>query len=338
MSNPTSRRMSRWAMVIINYNTREHLRHCLDSIYANSANGVPADANGNAVEIIVVDNNSRDGSAALVREHFPQATLYANTANTGYGAAANQAIAACDADVVLLLNSDTLLQRDTVASLQRYMDAHPDAAVVGPRLHNADNSLQPSCYPYPTPLNLFWEESLLSRLAVQLPGVRERYLRTWAHDAARSVPWVLGAVLAIRRAPFLAVGGFDPAFFMYFEEIDLCYRLYMQGWEIHFAPVTTVIHAGGASTSQQPAKMQQRLFRSTQVFYARHYGAGQWRLLRLLMLPIFALRLGREAMRYGAAREPQARSHAREMVQMRYRVLRECLAARAPTPAAGANL
>jgi GT2 family glycosyltransferase len=308
------RTMSTIAIVIVNYNTREHLRHCLASIEACAAD-----------EVIVIDNASTDGSVEMVRRDFPQVTLLDRDSNIGYGAAANEAIMQCNADYVLLLNSDTLLQPESARALQAYLDQYPLAAIAGPRLHNTDGTLQASCYPQPTPFYLFLEESLIGRLLAHVPGVRYLYLRTWAHDEARTVPWVLGAALAIRRDAFLSVGGFDPEFFMYFEEIDLCHRLAAKGWQIHFAPVTTIVHAGGASTSQRYAEMQYRLFKSTQLFYHRHYSRWQLHLLRLTMIPIITARLLRDALAYVRTRATQESEKSRATLQVRYRMLRECL-------------
>ena len=103
-----------------------------------------------------------------------------------------------------------------------------------------------------------------------IPLLRNSYLRTWPHNAARVVPWLKGAALAIRRTAFDAVGGFDPSYFMYFEDADLCYRLTAAGWQVHFTPATTVVHVGGASTSQYRAEMNVRLLTSTIQFYQRH--------------------------------------------------------------------
>jgi GT2 family glycosyltransferase len=308
--------MTTIAIVIVNYNTSEHLRRCLASI-----------GEENNTEIIVVDNASQDGSAEMVRTTFPHVTLLARSFNIGYGAAANEAVAGCDADSILLLNSDTLLQCNSVHALRSYLENHPQAAVVGPRLHNPDGTLQASCYPFPTPFFLFLEESLLGRLVGRVPALRERYLRTWQHNKARIVPWVLGAALAFRRDAFLAVGGFDPTYFMYFEEIDLCYRLAALGWQSHFAPVTTIVHAGGASTSQQYAEMQYRLFISTQHFYRRHYAGWQLQTFRLAMIPIFIARLLRDAIRLGRTRTPQEREKSLATLQVRLRMLRECMIA-----------
>lgn len=211
----------------------------------------------------------------MVRVEYPWVTLHANQTNPGYGAAANQAIANCTAEYVLLLNSDTLLQAGALKALSSYLDLHPRAALVGPRLVEADRTLQASCYPFPTPLNTFLENStsaiFLGRLIRRhIPLLRNSYLRTWPHTSARVVPWIKGAALAIRRTAFEAVGGFDESYFMYFEDADLCYRLNAAGWQVHFAPVTTVVHMGGASTGQWRTEMAVRRLASTFQFYQQH--------------------------------------------------------------------
>jgi N-acetylglucosaminyl-diphospho-decaprenol L-rhamnosyltransferase len=306
-------------VVIINHNTRTHLYQCLTSVIASGHNG----------PIVVVDNASTDGSAEMVRACFPQVDLVVYPTNLGYGAAANLVIAGCQTDYVLLLNSDTVLAAGVVHALQGYLDQHRQVAIVGPRLHNPDGTLQASCYPSPTPFQLFLQESLMGRLVGHVPGLRAHYLRTWAHDEVRAVPWVLGAALAIRRAAFVEIGGFDAAFTMYFEETDLCHRLWhaspARAWEVHFAPVGVVIHVGGASTSRYYAKMQAQLFESMQLFYARHFSRSQALRLRVLMLPVVAARLVQDAARYARARNDQARTRFAEILRVRGGMLRRCL-------------
>jgi GT2 family glycosyltransferase len=255
------------AVAIVNYNTREHLRACLASVRLERPR-----------EVVVVDNASSDGSAEMVRAQYPSVRLRANERNLGYGAAANQAVGCCTAEYVLLLNSDTLLQPGALKALSDYLAQHACAAIVGPRLVDPDGTLQASCYPFPTPLNTFLENStmaiFLGRLIRRhIPLLRNSYLRTWPHNAARVVPWIKGAALAIRRTAFDAVGGFDESYFMYFEDADLCYRLNAAGWQVHFAPVTTVVHVGGASTMQWRTEMAVQLLASTMRFYRRHSSA-----------------------------------------------------------------
>jgi GT2 family glycosyltransferase len=263
-SHPDGTKTDSITVVIINYNTCQELQACLGSIKPEEAG-----------EVVVVDNNSSDGSVEMVRSKYPWVMLHANKRNLGYGAAANQAIAKITAPYVLLLNSDTLFEQRALEALSCYLDQHPKAAIVGPRLANSDGTLQASCYPFPTPLDTFLENSnsavVLGRLIRRcVPGIRRLYLRTWPHDSARIVPWVKGAALMIRREAFSAVGGFDESFFMYFEDADLCYRLRNAGWEVHFAPVTTIVHVGGASTEQVRADMAVQLLHSTSLFYQRH--------------------------------------------------------------------
>ena len=273
-------------VVIINYNTVRHLRTCLKSVERSTA-----------VEVIVVDNASTDGSAAMVETEFPWVHLVCNEENPGYGAAANQAIADCQDPYVLLLNSDTRIQPGSLQELSSYLDRNPEAAIVGPRLVNPDGSLQPSCYQFPTPLHLFLEESTLSRLIGRIPFIRDYYLRTWPHTHARPVPWVLGAALAIRRQPFVSIGGFDGSFFMYAEEIDLCYRLRAAGWQTHFIPEATIAHVGGASTSQQRSNMKVGFFLSMVHFYRQHYSKLRMAQLMAIMKAIVLARLVRDTVR-----------------------------------------
>jgi GT2 family glycosyltransferase len=264
------------AAVIVNHNTCQALRDCLNSIDRSAAS-----------EVIVVDNASSDGSVEMLRKEYPWVKLYANQSNLGYGAAANQGIASCAAPYVLLLNGDTILQHGALGALAQYLTDHPEAAIVGPRLIDADGTLQASCYPFPTPFhtileNSAWAGSLGRFIRRKVPGLRSLYLRTWPHDSARTVPWIKGAAMAIRRGPFEAISGFDDAFFMYFEDADLCYRVQAAGWEVHFAPVTTVVHLGGASTSKYRAEMAVEQIASTVRFYRRH--SSRLRVLQLLLV------------------------------------------------------
>jgi GT2 family glycosyltransferase len=260
-------RKTAMSVAIVNHNTREHLRACLATVLTESPN-----------EVVIIDNASSDGSVEMLQADYPDVVLHANKINVGYAAAANQAIASCTAKYVLLLNADTLLRLGALRALSTHLDLHSRAAIVGPRLVDSDGTLQASCYPFPTPLHTFLENStmaiFLGRLIRRhIPLLGSSYLRTWQHNAARVVPWLKGAALAIRRTAFDAVGGFDPSYFMYFEDADLCYRLTAAGWQVHFTPATTVEHVGSASTMQYRAEMAVALLASTAQFYRKHYSA-----------------------------------------------------------------
>jgi len=273
-------------VVIVSYNTRDYLRACLASLRAEPVG-----------RVVVVDNASTDGSPAMVQAEFPEVLVCANQANPGYGAAANQALALCPSPYALVLNSDTRLQPGALAALGAYLDAHPQAAVVGPRLLNPDGSPQLSCYAFPTPLHVFLEESTLIRGIGALPGLREAFTHTQTPNRSRRVDWVLGAVLALRRAAVDAVHGFDAAFFLYAEEVDLSYRLRQAGWQTHFTPEATVVHVGGASTRQRRAAMTQQFIRSLMLFYQRHYSPWRQAQLLLIVKGIVLARWGRDLAR-----------------------------------------
>jgi N-acetylglucosaminyl-diphospho-decaprenol L-rhamnosyltransferase len=271
-------------VAIINYNTREHLRACLASV-------VPE----HPPEVIVVDNASTDGSAEMVRHEFPEVTLIGRDDNPGYGAAANQAIAASSGDVVLLLNSDTRLLPGALSGVANYMGRHPRVGLVGPRLLNTDGTLQPSCFTWPGARKTL--KAVGSGLASRIFKVRDRHWWTWSYDRPRNVPCVLGAALAIRRTAFEEVGGFDPAFFMYYEETDLCVRLWRAGWSVQFAPDAEVVHVGGVSTDQQRAAMYAQKCASMLQFLKKHDGRSVARRHAIALKALLQIRLLRDTTR-----------------------------------------
>ena len=236
--------MQQIAVAIVNWNTRDLLRACLRSVLAEE----PA-------EVVVADNGSQDGSVEMVRREFPSVEVIVSPENPGYGAASNRAISRCAAEYVVLLNSDTELRPASLRALLRYLETHPQAAVVGPRLLNPDGTLQASCFPFPRPL---------------VPLMKRRTGR-FGHHTPGPVPWVVGAALAIRRTAFHRIGGFDESYHMYFEEVDLCYRLRKAGWETHFTPDAEVVHIIGASTRQRRAEMLLRTRLSSLEFFRRHH-------------------------------------------------------------------
>lgn len=302
----------------MSHNTSELLRECLCSVISNQysvcsiqrAINSPLNTEHCSLNtgVVVVDNASTDDSAEMVATEFPAVALYRSETNLGYGAAANRAIAACHSPYVLLLNSDTLLQPGALPALETYLDEHSQVAMVGPRYFNANGKLQPSCFPFPTPLDIFLDVTHAYDLIAHVPFLREKVMRTWAHDRPRRVPWVLGAALAIRRAAFQAVGGFDDSFFMYYEEADLCYRLAQAGCETHFAPVTDIVHIGGASTQQQRADMIVQLYASLAQFYRRHYSRVRQVELAMLVSSVAFARLIRDSLAIGFTRDQNERA------------------------------
>jgi N-acetylglucosaminyl-diphospho-decaprenol L-rhamnosyltransferase len=233
----------------------------------------------------------------MVAREFPTVEIDLDAANPGYGAGANRGIRRCRGADVLLLNSDTRLAPGALPPLLAYMHANAKVGVVGPRLINTDGSLQPSTFRFPSPFRPQPKRNPLTPLIRRLPIARERYLPTWSHSRPRTVSYVLGAAMAIRRKAFDDVGGFDESFFMYSEEIDLCWRMRRAGWETHFAPVTEVVHVGAASTQQRRAEMLEHYVMSSLHFFARNH-SRQLEGARFAMRCGVGLRLLRDALRY----------------------------------------
>ena len=248
------------AVCIINYNTSDLLRECLHSILVQ-----------NVEEIVVVDNASADCSVEMMKAEFPSVPLLALEKNLGFGAASNRGIKACHAEQIVLLNADTQMKPGSLQALRNYLEDHPQAAIIGPRMLNPDGTLQTSCFRFPTPLHIFLYITGLYRWIPRLPVVKQHTLQKMKSESARPVPWILGAALAFRRETFEGVGGFDENFFMYFEEVDLCYRLFSQGKQIHFVPQAEIIHVGGGSTTQTRASSYIQFFASLAQFYRKHY-------------------------------------------------------------------
>jgi N-acetylglucosaminyl-diphospho-decaprenol L-rhamnosyltransferase len=275
-------------VVIVNHNTREHLRGCLSAVSAAGSE-----------ETIVVDTDSTDGSADLVRREFPAVELI-EVENRGYGAAANAGLRRSRRPYVLLLNADTRPDGRALAALSAYLERHPRVAVAGPLVVDERGTPERTARAFPTPFEILLQETGLHRL------------RSASRDARPGcVDWVLGAALALRRNPLAEVGGFDESFFMYNEEVDLCLRLRQAGWETHYAPVAAVAHVGGASTSQYRAAMAEQYVLSTARLYSRHASEQQRvRLRRVLVAALVAKRV-RDSGRLLVARDAARRRRVR---------------------------
>jgi len=289
--------MTEVAVVVISWNTKDLLRNCLRSVLADRC-----------AEVVVIDNGSADGSADLVRGEFPGVRLVVNPGNPGFGAAANQGFRLTTAPYVLLLNGDTEVRPGGLAALAAYLDQHPEVGVLGPRLVHPDGRVQSSCSSFPHPLLPLVKSKGLTRLIARIPVVRGRSLDTWSHDAARQVPWVVGAALAIRRQAFEAVAGFDEKFHLYFEEPDLCRRMLSAGWATHFAPVTDIIHVEGASTQQRPTEALWAWADSYRLYNERHFRGAELTAARAMYWFGMWVRWSREWLRFAMTSDPAARS------------------------------
>ena len=264
-------------IVIVNYETADLVDDCLRSI-AESAPAVLGD-------VIVVDNSDvPDAADSVVRRH-PGVRLVRPGTNVGYGAGANLGVRASTAEYVLVLNADTCVRPGTVEALVADLEEHPEAGIAGPRLVDTSGVPQPSCSRFPTPGRLVLHETGLWKVLRRTPFA-DRSRPFFDSDVAAVVPCVLGAALCIRRRDFDCVGGFDPGYFMYYEEVDLCHRLVDLGVVTRFVPSATIGHIGAASTKAHHVAMQREMLRSL-ARYTRSHGDDR-RLIRLRIATIMA--------------------------------------------------
>lgn len=246
------------SIIIVNWNTKQLLADCIDSIYS-SPPGVDFD-------IWVVDNFSSDGSPEMVRERFPKVQLIDNKENIGFARANNQAMRKCQGKYILLLNPDTVVNPDAIVELVDFLNQTPQAGMVGARLINPDRSLQESAFPLPTLFSEFWRMFHLDYFV----NVANYPMDEWRLDSAKEVDTLLGACMLIRREALEQDDIFDEDYFIYSEEVDLCTRLKKTGWHLYWDPNAVVMHYGAQSTQQVAEEMFLRLYEG-KILYFRKY-------------------------------------------------------------------
>lgn len=229
--------------VVVNYNTRDNLLGCLESLGGERL-----------AMVVVADNASTDGSAQAVPERFPSVKWLPTGANLGYGRAANIGAALVGGAYLLVCNADVVLEAGAVAKLRRFLEAHPRVAVVGPRVVDADGKLYPSARRFPDMLEALGH-GIVGQFWPGNPFSRRYRMTDWDHASEREVDWVSGACFLVRREAWEAVGGFDNSYFMYLEDVDLCWRLGHAGWSVAYEPAAQVTHTQGVSADRHPYKM-----------------------------------------------------------------------------------
>jgi GT2 family glycosyltransferase len=257
------------SVVIVNYNTRDPLRACLTSLRPELA-GVDA-------EIVVVDNASTDGSVAMLSQEFAEVTVLVNATNAGFGRANNRALRQARGRDVLLLNPDTLVHPGAVRTLIDALHALPEAVAVGPRVLRPDGRLDLACRrSFPSPGVAAARLLGLSRLFPRSRRLARYNLTFQDPDRAGEIDAGTAAAMCFSLEPLAAVGFFDEDFFMYGEDLDLCYRLKQRGGHIYYVPSATVVHLKGMASGRQATAMLREFHRSMWLFYKKHYVHG-WR-------------------------------------------------------------
>jgi len=258
------------SVVIVNYNAGEYLARCVASLFEG--------AGGLALDVLVVDNASSDGSARAAETRQPRMRLIENATNRGLSAAWNQGAAETDAPWILFLNPDAEIWDGDLAAFLKVGEARPDVAVLGPVVRNADGTIYESGRVFPS-VGQAVGHAFVGPFAPDNRFTRSYKQTGWDRRSEREVDWVSGACMLVRRSAFDEIGRFDESFWLYGEELDLCTRLRQAGWRVLFTPELEILHEGGVSTGRS---RRTHLMHSSSIYrYYRKHRARGWRVLTL---------------------------------------------------------
>jgi GT2 family glycosyltransferase len=269
------------SIVIVNWNVLERLRACLASIYREAAQpGAPR------LTTIVVDNASVESPVETLRREFPRVHLIVNERNLGFARACNQGLAQASGRYLLLLNPDTVLQPGALAALVACLDAYPRAGAAGPLIRKPTGEVDYlGGRRFPTP----WSQALdWAGVTRRWPRLAPHLLSAWDHLSSRAVQCLSGACLALRREALDEIGLLDPAYYLYGEDVDLCFRLAQAGWELRYCAEAEIVHWGGQSSKQIKMEAALHAQRGNELFFQKHYNLRAVLLHRAMILLIAA--------------------------------------------------
>ncbi|MFA5104264.1 MAG: glycosyltransferase family 2 protein [Candidatus Margulisiibacteriota bacterium] len=253
------------SICIVSWNTKDLLRKCLASIYKYAPKC--------EFEVFVADNNSPDGTPDMIEKEFPQVVLIKNKENLGFAAANNQEFERAKGEYLLILNPDTEVFEGSFDILIDFLDKNKDAGMVAPKLLNSDGSLQRSCMGFPT-LGALAMRQLFIEALIPFNPFSEKYLMSgFKYDKTAEVDQPMGACLLVRKEIIDKIGPFDSGYYMFFDEVDLCFRVKKAGWKIFFIPASSVMHHGGTAVKKwSPFRLSRVWTASRNHFFKKHYG------------------------------------------------------------------
>lgn len=252
------------SVIIVSWNVKDFLKKCLQSIYGFTK--------GVDFEVFVVDNDSKDNTVAMVKSEFPQVNLTANHENLGFGKANNIALNKCIGRYILFLNPDTELMGNSLQAMVRFMDEHSAVDAIGCKLLCSDMSVQYSTRHFPSIFTDLMENLYLDAVFPRSAFFNRYKMGFWAHDRMREIDVPYGACLLVKRTILRDAGYFDERFFMYYDEIDLCYRIKKARGRIYFVPDIEIIHYSSQSYKQIMSQCDRWKARSKLLFFKKCYG------------------------------------------------------------------
>jgi O-antigen biosynthesis protein len=273
------------SVIIVNYNVKHFLEQCLYSVF-KALKDIPS-------EVFVVDNNSVDGSVSLIHQKFPQVKLIANSRNSGFSAANNQAIREAQGKYILLLNPDTVVQEDTFKKTLAFMDVHPEAGGLGIKMVDGQGKFLPeSKRGLPTPAVAFYKIFGLAKLFPKSHKFGQYHLTFLDKDKNHQVDILSGAFMLIRKEALDKVGLLDETFFMYGEDIDLSYRITLGGYKNYYFADSSIIHYKGESTRKSSVNYVFVFYKAMAIFAKKHFDKSHARTFHFLIYLAIYLRAG----------------------------------------------
>jgi GT2 family glycosyltransferase len=272
------------SVIIVNLNTRELLRACLNSVRSEESRV--------GLEVIVIDNGSSDGSVDMVRREFPHVHLLRNRTNEGFAKPNNVGMRMATGTYLFLLNSDTVVRSGSIATLASFMDAHPDVGACGPMLVYPNGALQPSVKGFPTLWTHCCDMLLFDRLFPRIRFFSRGEMTTFGYDKTGEVDHLMAAAFLVRREVLETVGMFDERFSIYYNDMDWCYRMNQGGWKVCYIHDAQVVHHLGQTATVVNKNLEyfEELHNNIMLFYRKHYGRWTVVVYKLLMIVGFSAR------------------------------------------------
>lgn len=233
------------SIIILNYKTKGLLKQCLKGLLAVTITP--------SFEIIVVDNDSKDGTGTMMQAEFPQVRFIQSPVNGGFAYGVNLGIREAGGRFILVMNADVAVLGNTIDQMFTYMEQHPEVGIAGPKLLNPDGTVQTSCRQFQTPAIILYRRSPLGKLGFARRRLRKFLMLDWDHKQNAPVDWILGACMMVNREAMQKVGLLDERFFLYFEDMDWCRRFWAAGYTVMYLGATAeLVHYHGRQSAESP--------------------------------------------------------------------------------------